>query len=82
MCSDSNFALIILHICPVEREGAAQRKYEEDLRRRNMSPTLSGGVVMSSSGGGALSTGMTTSRHVTSGNDGRGDFSEVVEEKG
>ena len=66
----------------VEREGAAQRKFEEELRRKNMSPTFTGGVAMSSpSGGGALSTGMTTTRHVTSGSDDRGDYSEVLEEK-
>lgn len=60
-----------MHI--IEREGVAQRKCDGEMKSRSSS--------LSSSHSPAV-TGASAVRHVTSGSDERGDYREVVEEKG
>lgn len=60
-------SIIQCFLCDTEREGQAQRRYEEELRKRQqLSPAV----------------GSTSSRQITNTSDDQGDYSEIIEEKG
>lgn len=57
-----------------EREGLAQKKYEDEMRLKSM--------LSARASSSPVSLGASTTRHVTSSSGDQGSYSQVVEEKG